>query len=126
MAGFFGLFGGKTKYVDSNEIQTNGQENQDAFFLNPDEAKTLGNIEFMRKSHKIRRTFPKTQGNQVTEVIKEVSSINKTSQTNASVESQASQPTEAKTENPTQSTPRRRGSDSSMDLFRNMARDLKK
>ncbi len=49
--------------------------NQD-FFLSPDEAQTLGNINYMRKSVRVRHTFPKNLKNpQGFEVVKEVSSI---------------------------------------------------
>ncbi len=33
------------------------------FFLDPDEAQTFGDIDYMRKSKKVRRTFPKTLKN---------------------------------------------------------------
>ncbi len=34
------------------------------FFLSPDDAQTMGNIEYMRTSRRTRRTFPKTLKNQ--------------------------------------------------------------
>ena len=33
------------------------------FFLSPDDAQTLGDINYMRKSKKVRKTFPKTLKN---------------------------------------------------------------
>jgi len=33
------------------------------FFLEPDEAQTFGDIDYMRKTKKVRRTFPKTLKN---------------------------------------------------------------
>ena len=33
------------------------------FFLEPDDAQTLGDINYMRKSVRVRRTFPKTLKN---------------------------------------------------------------
>ena len=33
------------------------------FFLEPDDAQTLGDVKYMRKSVKVRRTFPKTLKN---------------------------------------------------------------
>lgn len=33
------------------------------FFLSPDDAMTMGDIEYMRKPKRVRRTFPKTAGN---------------------------------------------------------------
>jgi hypothetical protein len=75
MAGFFGLFGSKTKYVDQPMEMAEPQQ-KDAFYLEPDDAKTLGNIDFMRKPNVIRRTFPKTASNQKgAESIRQVSSM---------------------------------------------------
>ncbi len=59
MAGFFGLFGNKTKYVDE-PMDMSAPEPKEAFYLEPDDAKTLGDIDFMRTPITIRRTFPKT------------------------------------------------------------------
>ena len=66
MAGFFGLFGGnKNKSPQSKE----------AFFLSEDEAKTYGNIDFMRKEVVIRRTFAKKKGQaEELESVKSISS----------------------------------------------------
>lgn len=129
MAGLFGLFGGKDKNGNNNQPQR-AQRSREAFFLNPDDAKTLGNIEFMRKRNKIRRTFPKTQKNQSTEFIQEVSSMDKVKgsneiQTNVT-NSQFSSNGQAQTDNKNESQPKRRSNDSSMDLFRNMAKEMKK
>ncbi|ELS00001.1 hypothetical protein [Gloeocapsa sp. PCC 73106] len=102
MAGFFGLFGGKTKYIDGNDNQANDKDNQEAFFLNSDDAKTLGNMELMRKSPKTKKTFSQP------------------GKTTNSVESTAS------SENQPKTTPNRSSVDPSMDLFRKMAREIKK
>jgi len=125
MAGLFGLFGGKNKDNQANDNK------KGAFFLKPDEAKTMGNLEYMRESDKIRRTFPKTRTNQVTEIVKEVSSMEMSIQSNQSKgEKKISTPITEKSETQVQpqakSTPSRRTTDSSMDLFRNMAKEIKK
>ena len=63
MAGFFGLFGKKK------------DEPKDAYFLSPDESKSYGDIDFMRTSKTVRRTFVKTVSNpEGGEVISTVSS----------------------------------------------------
>ncbi len=51
MAGFLGLFGGKKDDSD-----------QGAFFLDNDESKSLGDIEYMRTPNTVRRTFAKKAG----------------------------------------------------------------
>jgi hypothetical protein len=126
MAGLFGLFGGKKK-----KDQAQSRNEKDSFFLNPDEAKSMGDIDYMRLSKKIRRTFPKTPGNQVTEIVKEVSSLKVSSQSNQSkgvnTESTWVQPqTENRSQPESESKPTRRVNDTSMDLFRQMAKDIKK
>jgi cell division septation protein DedD len=123
MAGLFGLFGGKNKNND------NSANNAGSFFLDPDEAKTLGNLEYMRSSDKIRRTFPKTRTNQVTEIVKEVSSMEVSTQSNQSKRvNPPSTPEQSQIETKSQaeSKPTRRSSDSSLDFFRQMAKDIKK
>ena len=51
MAGFLGLFGGKKDDSD-----------KEAFFLDSDESKSLGDIEYMRTPNTVRRTFAKKAG----------------------------------------------------------------
>ncbi|ESA36045.1 tr [Leptolyngbya sp. Heron Island J] len=66
MAGFFGLFGGK---------KNQGPQSKEAFFLSEDEAKTFGDIDFMRKEVVIRRTFAKKKGQEEEmESVKSISS----------------------------------------------------
>jgi len=133
MVGFIKkLFGSKS---DNNEEQSNRQQ---AFFLDPDEAKTLGDIEFMRQPNTSKKSFPKTLNNpEGGEMVEEVSALEKksiskseSSQNNTNQQSQSSQ--QVTPENPAPSAnndpavEQRRQSDSSLDMFRNMARDIKK
>ncbi|NES74293.1 MAG: hypothetical protein F6K24_58440 [Okeania sp. SIO2D1] len=57
MSGFigalFGLFGG-----NKAEDQGSGE----AFFLDPDSASSLGDVDFMRKSIAVKRSYPKAAG----------------------------------------------------------------
>ena len=124
--GLFGL-GNKTKYVDEPD-NSESTEKTEAFFLQPEEAQTLGDIDYMRKSKKIRRTFPKTKNFQGGELIKEVSAVeekvgsgNDSSKpaSNLSVESQPET-------NNSQASSQRRQPDNSMDMFRNMAKEMKR
>ena len=147
MTGFIrGFFGAKAKAEDSTLESTNGASNNEAgaaikstasqpaptskaFFLNDDEAKSWGNVEYMRKAMKVRRTFPKTAGGNVREIVSEISSLeNKLQLSQAQIEianpAPAAQPKSAILNN--DAIAERRSTDSSMDLFRNMARDLKK
>ena len=132
------------------------------FFLSPDDAMTMGDINFMRKSKRTRRTFPKTLKNKDGFAIEnEVSSLEdrsnfyKGSNTNVNTvfnptPSSQSQPgiTGGSAVNPTnsvqpqasgsaipqqstfeptqQSSEKRRPVDSSMDMFRNMAKKMRR
>ena len=125
MAGFFGLFSGrKAQYVDEVESTSPQPDKKEAFFLETDDAKSLGNAEFMRKPNTIKRTFPKRPGGKGGAIIQEVSSMEKrkagdkgASATNGTTPS--AQPTQPVNQ-------ARRQSDSGMDMFRKMARDIKK
>ena len=96
-----------------------------AYFLDEDNARTFGNIDYMRTAKKVRRTFPKTAGSpEEMEIIVEVASIkgNDRSKQQAAGTSTNAQTTAVETD---EATARRRA-DKSMDVFRNMARDIKK
>lgn len=138
MTGFIkGLFSGKKK-----EAQSSAPRPKDAFFLEPDDAKTFGNIDYMRKSKTIERTFPRGKA-QVSQVSS--SSYKKISEQgyvapSTSTSSAASQPSYmSKTPSfqPSSFTPPtpsfkaskstvKRSNDSSIDMFRKMAKDIKK
>jgi hypothetical protein len=128
MAGFFGLFGGKTKYVDEpTPVAEESEKKDEAFFLEPDQAKTLGNIDYMRQPNTIEHTFPKTRSSEGKAVTWQISSMEK-----KRVAENAAAPSvtpEVKPQTPSQTTPtseQRRTADSSMDMFRKMAREIKK
>lgn len=128
MAGLFGLFGKKAQYVEDIEANPSPQlEKKEAFFLESDDAKSLGNAEYMRTPIKIKRSFPKTLNSEGGEVVKEISALEiKRIQANGQAV-----PTEEKesTPSPTKATEvnsDRRSSDNSLDMFRQMAKDLKK
>ena len=77
----------------------------------------------------VRRTFPKTAGSNVREIVAEISSLEKKLElSQAQIEivnpAPADQPESAILNQ--DAIAERRNTDSSMDLFRNMARDLKK
>jgi len=126
------------------------------FFLSPDDAMTMGDINYMRTSKRTRRTFPKTLANKDGFALEnEVSSVE--NRNNAFQASNTNQNTTVNTVfNPTPSsqsqpgitggsevnqtesisstqdvtpisTPaKRRPADSSMDMFRNMAKDIRR
>ncbi len=97
------------------------------FFLSPDEAQTLGNINYMRKSIKVRHTFPKNLTNpNGLETVKEVSSLDEQSinpvQESRQESSFASSTFQENTISQVKSVP----SSNNMNMFRNMARTIRK
>jgi hypothetical protein len=131
-----GLFGSKSKGNTEGLPQS-----KDAFYLPDDDAKTFGDIDYMRSSKKTRRTFPKQAVGEDNEFFNEVSSTQKSdlkdqptlsspfNTTPLTGSQPASKPSESlsssSSSTPSNSSERRR-SDPSMDVFRNMARDIKK
>lgn len=95
------------------------RETGGAYFLDADAAKTFGNLDYMRSSRQIRHTFPKQA------VGKDNASVKIVSATEAKRANELNiAPVEQTV--PTGSQSERRKADSSMDMFRNMARDIKK
>lgn len=120
MTGFIrGLFGGGKK----NDLPP-VPEDKTAYYLDADDAKSFGNIEYMRTSKTVRRTFARKKGVQVElESIKQVSAL----EAKRLGEIKAAEAAQANSFAPKpEASPSRRQGDSSMDMFRNMAKDMKK
>lgn len=103
-------------------------DNGAAFYLDTDEAKTLGNLDYMRSSKSVRRTFPKAKLGQDNELVRKISAMEAERlgiSPGTTLVQAASQPT-APSAAPEQTTSARRTADSSLDLFRSMAREIKK
>lgn len=147
MTGFIkGLFRSKPKAESVEPAEPTPPQPQakpGAYYLTPDEAKTYGNVEYMRSTKSIRRTFSKKKVGEDNEMIRTVSAMEmqKAKQngqaaptpttpkppTNGAMNGSAngaSAPA-SNTSEPIANSERRRADDS-MDMFRNMARDLKK
>ena len=109
------------------------------FFLDPDESQTMGDINYMRKSKKIRHTFPKTLKNPDGFAIeKSISSEQETEfsgtnqgfqannyQSQTSFNSAPAPASSAESKPAPAPTPNRK-LDSGMDMFRNMAKNIGK
>jgi hypothetical protein len=129
MAGFFGLFGGKTKYVDEvNDYADSTPQSKEAFYLSNDEAKTLGNIDFMRKPNTIKRSFPKTLNSKKgKEIVRSISSVEENAVDTSVVQPKSISSNGNGNGNGTSNVnTERRSVDSNLDMFRKMARDIKK
>jgi hypothetical protein len=137
MVGFIkGFFGAKSKTqrvetVEQKQPDTSSSAEQlsKAFFLEPDDAKTFGNIEYMRSPKTTRRTFPKTQANgeefdfiQQVSALEVVKSDGKELSSTPTVEANPKPIAPQKPQESNRST----STDTNLDMFRRMARDIKK
>jgi hypothetical protein len=96
----------------------------ESFFLDPDEAKSMGDIDYMRTAKKVRKTFPGTKAwGSAFEQEVTVSAMKKLSND----EQKAAQPEsfEILEEAKEEATARRKASND-LDMFRNMAKDIRK
>ncbi|MEM6836690.1 MAG: hypothetical protein AAF609_07520 [Cyanobacteria bacterium P01_C01_bin.120] len=128
MTGFIrGLFGRNKQGSGAQPRQTG------AFFLSEDDAKTFGDIDYMRSSKVVRHTFARKRGQtEEIESVRQISSMNMRELDEKGLPSQSVEATEAtaapKKASPFGSSFQKRSvkTDSSMDMFRNMAKDIKK
>lgn len=111
----FGLFGRK-----------NDQQPQDAYFLSPDESKTFGDIDYMRKSKTIKRTFAKSVSGGGGEVVKQVSALKMTNQDPNQFKNNSTTETNDSNSSYTPDNQRLRNTDTNFDMFRKMAKQIKK
>jgi hypothetical protein len=127
-----GLFGSKQSDKSAADqtqpMSITSQRSQapsDAFFLEPDAAKTLGDVDYMRAKKTIRRTFPKTvSAPEVKEVTVTISSNVK--EMGATGQSNTSTVTSTSASANVQEAIVRRQADTGMDAFRNMAKQIRK
>jgi hypothetical protein len=127
MTGFIrGLFGGNNQPRPPKPQKEGG-----AFFLDEDDAKTFGDIDYMRSSKVVKRTFARKKGQaEELESVRQISAMDKADVREDGVPMKkadmATSSFQSPTVKPVEEKFKRRTADSSMDMFRNMAKDLKK
>jgi len=107
-------------------------ERGNTYYLNADDAKTFGNLDYMRSSKTVRHTMPKGKVGEDNAYVRVISASEATSLTGSIPQApltpkganQSVNPSTSQSVSPDAST--RRRPDSSLDMFRNMARDIKK
>ena len=124
MTGFIrGLFGSKSKKVGDENAEAKKDSRE--FFLDADSSKTYGDIDYMRTAKAVRKSYPKTLSNNDLEGIEVISSMEKLSSDRA-----VFNPEVIKSETFSQPEPKQQTSkannDTNMDMFRKMAKDIKK
>lgn len=118
----------KVKPEKVKPVPQRTQQNSTAYFLDADNASSMGNIDYMRTVKNIKRTYAKGVSGVVPDLNTEVSSMTAKKQkkiAEASAFGATQSNTTASTPTPSQVRDRRRA-DSSMDTFRNMAKDIGK
>jgi hypothetical protein len=115
--GLFGRLFGGNKEADVSDPNGTG-----SYYLDADESKTFGNIEYMRTPKTVKKMFPGTDGSkEMVETEVTVSSMQRISDQAAPI----FEPTFPAAEQNGANSDRRRA-DKGLDMFRNMAKDLKK
>ena len=111
--------------VKQKRVKAPASANPGAYFLESDDAMTFGDLAYMRSVKSIRRTFAKQKVGKDNASVRSLSSIAMeklkaegklaSGQSNAASQSESAAPVSD-----------RRRADSSMDAFRNMAREIRK
>ena len=111
MTGFIrGLFGKKSK------------KEENAFFLDADSAKTYGDIDYMRTAKTVKKSFPKGLG----EVAEAISSLDKAEIDLEEQESTAQKAEKIEIKPQFKKSEPTVGTSTDMDMFRKMAKEVKK
>ncbi|MGB3616304.1 MAG: hypothetical protein WBA10_21105 [Elainellaceae cyanobacterium] len=128
MTGFIrGLFGSKKNETDAGSSAR--PKPTGTYYLSSDDAKTYGDIDYMRTAKTVKRTFPKGDAR-----IRSISSDQEKSVTESvpksipSPQAQSFRPSAPplKSSAPPTGAADRRKPDNNMDMFRNMAKDIRK
>jgi len=116
----------KVERPKQEKVARTPREN-DAYFLESSEAQTYGNLEYMKASKKIRRTFPKTAGSpEAIEYIQELSAMGRVVPGQAKVDIIAPKVESQSTQSTPDAATQRRKAGADMDMFRKMAKDIRK
>jgi hypothetical protein len=115
----FGLFGKKKK--SGNEDSENKES---SYFLDQDSAKTFGDIDYMRTPKAVRKTFPTVNGVKGADMFVAFTATEKVE--NAETQAKMDQAAEAAVQSTVEPKQINVRVDSSMDMFLNMAKDIKK
>lgn len=113
----FGLFGKKKKQDDS-------ENSESSFFLDQDSAKTFGDIDYMRTPKAVRKTFPTVNGVKGADIVSAFTATEKVD--NSETKNETIKPAETVVQSKFEPKKLDTRVDSSMDIFLNMAKDIKK
>ncbi len=149
MTGFIGRWFGSKDNADRSEAKSEAPAPakkerpaatptaKDAFFLDRDSASSMGDVDYMRAVKKVKRTYAKTvESPEHMEQVKEISAMNSrisggsnvssNVSSNGSTSSSEPQSTQQSSAPKADEAQQRRRTDTSMDMFRTMAKDIRK
>ena len=139
MTGFIrGLFGGKAKNPGESDRPVRQQRAAQeptikqvggAYFLDADDAKSYGNIEYMRSTKTVRRTFAKKLGEtEEKESIRQISAMEarRLEEKGMAVQKVAQSETSFQPAAKQSASSDRSKVDTNLDMFRKMAKDIKR
>lgn len=129
LSGFFGSRPQSAELPTKQEVKQEKEAAQPvsdtsgAYFLDSDQARTLGNIDYMRTAKTVKRTFPKTVSQPDEQVLIQSVSANQTA-----IAGETKQDTVIQSNGSVSNAEvlERRRSDNSLDMFRSMAKDLRR
>ncbi len=99
----------------------------ESFFLDPDEAKSMGDIDYMRTARKVRKTFPGTKAwGKAFEQEVEVSATKMVNGSNGNGQTLVPSELFQAAEEQKDAGAVRRKAAADLDMFRNMAKDIRK
>lgn len=126
------------EFVFGKSTPKDDSKGKQAYYLNDDDSKSFGDIDYMRSSKMVRRTFAKKKGQEkIFESVRQISSDKAgVVDSNAGLFSPLTQAAVSNIENagspgfnssvPKSARPRRTAKSGDMDMFRNMAKDIRK
>ncbi len=127
---------GLLEFIFGKSAPKDDSQSKQAYYLNDDDSKSFGNIDYMRTAKTVRRTFAKKKGQ--TEHLESIRQISAMQRANAASNSSFGATPSTSTSSsassnsamgnssvPSSERPRRKAS-SEMDMFRNMAKDIRK
>ncbi|NJL44962.1 MAG: hypothetical protein HC922_02875 [Leptolyngbyaceae cyanobacterium SM2_3_12] len=140
MTGFIrGLFKGKPKNPGESDRPVRAQKaapqptiqpSGGSYYLNPDDAKSFGDIDYMRSVKTVRRTYAKKRGETgEKESIRQISAMDSKKLQENGLPSPQANPSETTFQPAAKKTSPsfdRRKTDTNLDMFRQMAKDMKK
>ena len=124
------------EFVFGKSAPKDNSKGKQAYYLNDDDSKSFGDIDYMRSSKTVRRTFAKKKGQEHLESVRQISADKAgvvdsnaglfSPLVQAAVNDNGAGSATSNSSVPKSARPRRTAKSGDMDMFRNMAKDIRK